>query len=104
MADQAVPIQEGAPSIVGRIRYLAATGGDDAVYRHVGMDGAERAVTWGWLDRRSAQMAGSLRERGVGFGDRVGLGLRNSPEFVISVIAAWKLGAVPVPVRWATRR
>jgi bile acid-coenzyme A ligase len=85
---------------VAVIRRLAVTRGDDAVYRHVGMDGTERAVTWGWLDQRSAQLAGALRERGVGFGDRVGLGLRNSPEFVIAVIAAWKLGAVPVPVRW----
>jgi bile acid-coenzyme A ligase len=100
VADQAVPVQEGAPSIVAVIRRLAATHGEGAVYRHVGLDGSERAVAWGWLDRRSDQLAGALRERGAGFGDRVGLGLRNSPEFVISVIAAWKLGAVPVPVRW----
>jgi bile acid-coenzyme A ligase len=86
--------------IVRRIRHLATTRGDDAVYRHVAMDGTEREVTWEWLDRRSSQLAGALLERGVGFGDRVGLGLRNSPEFVISVFAAWKLGAVPVPVRW----
>jgi bile acid-coenzyme A ligase len=91
--------QDEAPSLVATIRRLAATRGDD-VYRHVGMDGTERAVTWDWLDRRSSQLAGALGERGAGFGDRVGLGLRNSPEFVISVIAAWKLGAVPVPVRW----
>lgn len=100
MADQAVSTQEEAPSIVGRIRHLAATRGDDAVYRHIAMDGTERAVTWAWLERRSGQLAAALRARGVGFGDRVGLGLRNSPEFVISVFAAWKLGAVPVPVRW----
>jgi bile acid-coenzyme A ligase len=30
----------------------------------------------------------------------VALGLRNSPELVASVLAAWKLGATPVPVRW----
>jgi bile acid-coenzyme A ligase len=100
VAEQAVPGQDAAPSIVGRIRHLAGARGDDRVYRHVGLDGTERPVTWAWLDRRSAQLAGALRTRGVGFGDRVGLGLRNSPEFVISVIAAWKLGAVPVPVRW----
>ena len=91
--------QDEAPSLVATIRRLAATRGDD-VCRHVAIDGTERAVTWDWLDRRSSQVAGALRERGVGFGDRLGLGLRNSPEFVISVIAAWKLGAVPVPVRW----
>jgi bile acid-coenzyme A ligase len=95
-----VPIQGEAPSITGQIRQLAATRGEDLVYRHIAMDGTERAVTWAWLDQRSGQLAGALRERGVGFGDRVGLGLRNSPEFVISVFAAWKLGAVPVPVRW----
>jgi bile acid-coenzyme A ligase len=87
-------------SIVSRIRQLAAERGGDEVYRHIGMDGSERAVSWSWLDRRSGQVAGALRERGAGPGDRIGLGLRNSPEFVISVFAAWKLGAVPVPVRW----
>jgi bile acid-coenzyme A ligase len=86
--------------IVGQVRHLATTRGDDPVYRHIAMDGTEREVTWEWLDQRSTQLAGALRGRGVGFGDRVGLGLRNSPEFVISVFATWKLGAVPVPVRW----
>jgi bile acid-coenzyme A ligase len=100
VADQDVTPQAEESSIVGRIRQLAATRGDDAVYQHVCMDGTERAVTWEWLDRRSSQLAGALRDRGVGFGDRVGIGLRNSPELVLGVFAAWKLGAVPVPVRW----
>jgi bile acid-coenzyme A ligase len=92
--------QNEDPSIVSVIAQLAATRGEDEVYRHIAIDGTDRAVTWEWLDRRSSQLAGALRDRGVGFGDRVGLGLRNSPEFVISVFATWKLGAVPVPVRW----
>lgn len=100
MADQAPPAPGALPSVAGRIRQLAAERGDDPVYRHVGMDGTERVVTWAWLDRRSSQLAVALRDRGAGFGDRVGLGLRNSPELVTSVFAAWKLGAVPVPVRW----
>jgi bile acid-coenzyme A ligase len=95
-----VSTQDGAVPIVRQVRQFAATRGSDAVYRHVAMDGMEREVTWEWLDRRSSQLAGALRTRGLGFGDRVGLGLRNSPEFVISVFATWKLGAVPVPVRW----
>jgi bile acid-coenzyme A ligase len=98
--EASVTVPGEATSIVGRIRHLAATRGDDPVYRHIAMDGSERAATWEWLDQRSSQLAGALRDRGVGFGDRVGLGLRNSPELVISVFAAWKLGAVPVPVRW----
>src|SRR5581483_5306467 len=64
------------------------------------MDGGELAVTWAELHRRSSQVAAALASRGVGFGDRVGLGIRNSPEPVFCVLATWKLGAVPVPVRW----
>ena len=33
-------------------------------------------------------------------GDRLGIGLRNSPQFALAAFAAWKLGAVPVPMRW----
>jgi bile acid-coenzyme A ligase len=58
------------------------------------------ALTWADLDRRSTQIAGALRERGVAKGDRVSVRLGNTPELVLSVLATWKLGAVPVPVRW----
>jgi len=87
-------------SIARRVRQLAAECPDDVVVRHIGLDGTEPGFTWPWLDRRSGQLAGALRARGLGLGDRLGLGLRNSPQFVLSVLAAWKLGAVPVPVRW----
>jgi bile acid-coenzyme A ligase len=63
-------------------------------------DGTDREVTWQELDRRSTQIARGLAARRVGAGDRVALLLHNSPELVESAIAAWKLGAVPVPVRW----
>jgi bile acid-coenzyme A ligase len=79
---------------------LGAERGDQIVYRHVAADGAEREVTGGWLADRSAQLAQALAERGVRFADRVGLALRNSPEFAIGAFAAWRLGAVPVPIRW----
>jgi bile acid-coenzyme A ligase len=79
---------------------LAAAGGDDAVYRQVSASGAEQALTWPELDLWSRQLAGVLAERGLGFGDRLAIGLRNSPQFVTSVFAAWRLGAVPVPMRW----
>ncbi|MBL7501800.1 AMP-binding protein [Frankia sp. CNm7] len=87
-------------SIARRIRQLAEENPTDLVFRHIGLDGAEPAFSWPMLDRRASQLAGALAERGLGLGDRLGLGLRNSPQFVLSVLAAWKLGAVPVPVRW----
>ena len=46
------------------------------------------------------QIAGALAARGVATGDRVSLRLGNTAEMIFSVFAAWKLGAVPVPVRW----
>jgi bile acid-coenzyme A ligase len=83
-----------------RIRELAELNPDEVVFRHVGPDGDGPALTWPELDRRSDELAGALAARGLGLGDRLGLGLRNSPQFVLCVFAAWKLGAVPVPVRW----
>ncbi|HEX4427659.1 MAG TPA: AMP-binding protein [Frankiaceae bacterium] len=83
-----------------RLAQLARERPDEPAYRHVRMDGSEQVVTYSWLDRRSRQLAGALAERGVGYGDRVGLGLRNSPQFAIAAFATWQLGAVPVPVRW----
>jgi bile acid-coenzyme A ligase len=64
------------------------------------LTGGEEAYTWNQLDRRSNQLARAFAARGVGFGTRVAIGLRNSPELVLSALATWKLGAVPVPVRW----
>jgi bile acid-coenzyme A ligase len=98
MAD--MTIEEMTASQVQRIQALARERPEEPAYIHVSRDGTEEVVTYEWLDRRSSQLAGALADRGVGYGDRVGLGLRNSPQFVISVFASWKLGAVPVPVRW----
>lgn len=87
-------------SIPQRIRQLADEQPDAPVFTFLSLDGGESVLTWVDLDRRSSQLAGELRRRGLGFGDRLGLGLRNSPQLVFGVLAAWKLGAVPVPIRW----
>jgi bile acid-coenzyme A ligase len=88
------------PSFATRIAQLATDNGDDVVFRFVGVDGREPGFTWVDLHRRSSQLAAELAERGLGVGDRLGIGLRNSPHFVLAALAAWKLGAVPVPMRW----
>src|SRR5947207_10663402 len=72
----------------------------DKVLRYIAVDGSEPGFTWPELDRRSSQLAAALAERGLGLGDRLGIGLRNSPQFVLAGFAAWKLGAIPVPMRW----
>jgi bile acid-coenzyme A ligase len=93
---------DGQVSVARRIRQLVAEHPDegDVVYRHIGLDGGEPGFGWPSLDRRSGQVAAALAARGLGHGDRLAVALRNSPQFIVSVLAAWKLGAVPVPIRW----
>lgn len=93
--------QDTEVSFARRIRRLAAERpGDDPAYWHIGLDGGEQGYGWPALDRRSSQVAAALAARGLARGRRLAVALRNSPEFLFSVLAAWKLGAVPVPIRW----
>lgn len=45
------------------------------------------------LDEESDALAVGLRERGVRRGDRVGIYLQNIPQYAISMLALWKVGA-----------
>ena len=58
----------------------------------------DTTITWGQLDAESDALATALVERGVEAGDRVALYLQNVPAFMIGMIAAWKAGAIAVPV------
>ncbi len=50
------------------------------------------------LEARANRLAHCFRERGVGVGDLVTLGLPNGLRFVEAAVAAWKCGAVPNPI------
>ena len=50
------------------------------------------------LDELSDAFAVALTDLGVGAGDRVALYLQNVPQFVIGMLAAWKVGGIAVPV------
>ncbi|MQA85018.1 MAG: AMP-binding protein [Streptosporangiales bacterium] len=56
----------------------------------------DAALSAGQLDRDSDALAVAFAARGVRRGDRVVLYLQNVPQFVIGMLAAWKLGAVTV--------
>jgi long-chain acyl-CoA synthetase len=56
-----------------------------------------RPLSWRELDRQSDALAGALQREGVKRGDRVALLLPNCPQFVISELAIWKLGAILSP-------
>ena len=55
-------------------------------------------VTGAAVDADSDALAAALAARGIGRGDRVALFLQNVPQFVIALLATWKLGAIAVPV------
>jgi bile acid-coenzyme A ligase len=93
VADEPVTVGE-------RIGQLALAEPERSVLTWVDSDGASSDFTWPQLDRWSSQLAGALAARGLGPGHRLTLAVRNSPQFVVGAFAAWKLGAVPVPVRW----
>jgi len=59
--------------------------------------GDERTFSYSELARLSNQLANVLRERGVKKGDRIIVMLPRLPEWFISVIAAMRIGAVPIP-------
>ncbi|MFI7358855.1 class I adenylate-forming enzyme family protein [Streptomyces avidinii] len=55
-------------------------------------------IRYAEADALSDSVAGHLAERGVRRGDRVAVMLQNTPHFVLAVLAAWKAGAVVVPL------
>ncbi|MGB3355506.1 MAG: fatty-acid--CoA ligase FadD5 [Mycobacterium sp.] len=57
-------------------------------------------TTWRDLDRRVTALAAALHRRGVEFGDRVLILMLNRTEFIESVLAISKLGAIAVPVNF----
>ncbi|RJR41046.1 MAG: long-chain fatty acid--CoA ligase [Desulfobacteraceae bacterium] len=58
----------------------------------------DHVLSYGEIDRMAGSMAAALRDLGTGKGDRVILVLQNIPQFLIAVYAAWKLGAIVVPL------
>ncbi len=59
-----------------------------------------RVVTWAELDDRTRRLATALADRGVERGSRVLLAATNRPEFIETLVAVHRLGAVLVPVNF----
>jgi len=63
-----------------------------------GADGSVRKYTFGELRRLSNRLANALRAHGLGAGERMGILLSQSVETALCHIAAYKLGAVAIPL------
>jgi bile acid-coenzyme A ligase len=83
-----------------RLHDLALSSNGDVALVFAADSGTEEPITWDELDRRSTQVARLLIDRGLGVGDLLAMELKNSPELLFATFGAWKVGAVPVPVRW----
>jgi long-chain acyl-CoA synthetase len=57
-----------------------------------------RTYSFSDIDSDSDALAVALARRGLGHGDRVALFLQNMPQFVVGLLAAWKLGCIAVPI------
>jgi fatty-acyl-CoA synthase len=78
-----------ASALAGR-----ATSDPESVYIHF----EDQAFTVGRVESDAESLAAALAGLGVGAGDRVALVLPPCPEFVVSMFAISKLGAVVVPL------
>ena len=56
------------------------------------------AIDYAALKETTDSLAASLRGLGVGVGSHVAIALPNTPAFVVTAFAAWRLGAVLVPL------
>ena len=54
------------------------------------------SIATGDVERLSDALAAGLAARGIGRGDRIAVYLQNVPQFVLAMLAAWKLGAIMV--------
>jgi acyl-CoA synthetase (AMP-forming)/AMP-acid ligase II len=58
----------------------------------------DRTFTYGQVEAKASAFAAALSELGLGRGDRIAVNLPNCVEWIISLVACAKLGAVVVPV------
>jgi len=95
--------QQGKPSDItpehtdALAMWRGGAGSDDAAHKPF-LYYFDTSVTGADVDGDSDALAVALAARGLGRGDRIALFLQNVPQFVIGMLAAWKLGAIAVPV------
>src|ERR1700727_1549666 len=60
-------------------------------------DGTRREWSFAEVAERSARMAGAFQRRGIGRGDVVMTLIGNRPEWVFTMVACFRIGAVVLP-------
>ncbi len=70
----------------------------------IGRDGERRVWHFGELIAMSAGLSGALAARGLGRGDVVMTLVGNRVEWVLTLLACWRMGAVALPCSTQLRR
>lgn len=84
---------EGMPATVADL-LIARQGSADDVFVITASD----RLTFGEADRRSAALAGALLREGVGKGSRVGILYPNGVAWIVTWLAAARIGALTIPL------
>lgn len=73
---------------------------EDVALTVVHRDGTETTLTWSALEHAANRWGRALQASAVHQGDMIALSIPNSIELVVGALAAWKVGAIPIPMRW----
>src|SRR5579875_1668834 len=83
-----------------RLQELAQELGDRPAVTTLAPDGTARTLSFAELDARANQWGRALAEAGAATGSFVALAIPNSQDLVLAALGCWKIGAVPIPMRW----
>lgn len=86
-------LQPCAPDALTMFKQSAARSPNSTLIEYFG-----RTLSLEEVDRLSDAIACALIDHGVARNDRVAFILQNVPEFVIALLAVWKIGAIAVPI------
>ncbi|MFI6698239.1 AMP-binding protein [Streptomyces sp. NPDC050509] len=83
-----------------RVAHLLCDGhpADAVAYTVVEPDLSSTVLTYGRLRTESERFAAALADLGIGPGDRVATLMGKSADYLVALLATWRLGAVTVPL------
>lgn len=99
-AGVAVGQGDGGVPFGARLQELADEFGDEVAVVIVAPEGNAHSLTFAELDARANQWGRALAAAGADTGSLVALAIPNSEHLVLTALGCWKIGAVPVPMRW----
>lgn len=81
------------PDMLAAWRHQVAERPDAPAVHHF-----DATLSFGEVDAAAAALAAAFAADGVARGDRVAIQLQNDPQWLVTMLAAWQVGAIPVAV------